>query len=128
VPNGSVLGPLIFLAYVSGIWRSKECNIRLFADDCKINRKIRDSSDIDKLQTGLNKLGEWAVENEIPYTCLKIAYFNLPSLIAWVLSCKSSKMHFRYCNCDLLCVSSRSQFLSVTTRSSVALTQVATLC
>jgi len=37
-------------------------------------------------------------------------------------------MHFRYWNCDLLCVSSRSHFLSMATRSSVALTQVATLC
>jgi hypothetical protein len=104
VPNGNVLGPLIFLASVSDIWRSNECNIRLFADDCKINRKITDSSDTDKLQTGLNKLGEWAVENEIPYICLKTAYFNNLGLIAFVLSCKSSKMDFRYWNCDLLCV------------------------
>ena len=28
-------------------------------------RKIKDSSDIDKLQTDLNGLGEWAVENEM---------------------------------------------------------------
>ena len=40
-------------------------NIRLFAGDCIIYRKIIDSSDIDKLQTDLNRLGEWAVENEM---------------------------------------------------------------
>jgi hypothetical protein len=38
-------------------------NIRLLADDCIIYRKIMDISDIDKLQTDLNRLGEWAVEN-----------------------------------------------------------------
>ena len=36
VPQGSVLGPLLFLAYVNDIWRNNESNIRLFADDCII--------------------------------------------------------------------------------------------
>ena len=65
VPRGSVLGLLLFLAYVNDIWRNTESNIRLFADVCIIYRKIIDISDIDKLQTDLNRLGEWAVENEM---------------------------------------------------------------
>jgi len=65
VPQGSVLGPLLFLAYFNDIWRNTESNIRLFAGDCIIYRKITDSSDIDKLQTNLNRLGERAVENEM---------------------------------------------------------------
>jgi len=39
VPQGSVLGPLLFLAYVNDIWRNTESNIRLFADDCVIYKK-----------------------------------------------------------------------------------------
>jgi hypothetical protein len=42
-----------------------ESNIQLFADDCIIYRKINGSSDIDKLQKDLNKLWEWALENEM---------------------------------------------------------------
>ena len=61
VPQGSVLGPLMFLAYVNDIWRNIDSNIRLFADDCIIYRKIMDSSGIGKLQTGLNRFGEWGV-------------------------------------------------------------------
>jgi len=65
VPQANVLFSLLFLAYVNDIWRNTESNIRLFADDCIIYRKITDSSDIDKLQTDLNIQGEWAVENEM---------------------------------------------------------------
>ena len=42
VPQRSVLGPLLFLAYVNDIWSNTESNIRLFADDCTIYRKITD--------------------------------------------------------------------------------------
>jgi len=63
VPQGSVLGPLLFLAYVNDIWRNMESTIRLFADDCVIYRNIINNADMEKLQKCLDRLGEWAVEN-----------------------------------------------------------------
>ena len=56
---------LLFVAYVNDIWRNIESSRWLFADDCVIYRKIMDSSDIDKLQMDLNRLGEWVIENEM---------------------------------------------------------------
>jgi hypothetical protein len=40
LPQGNVLGLLLFLAYVNDIWRNTESTIRLFADDCVIYKKI----------------------------------------------------------------------------------------
>ena len=49
-PQGSVLGPLLFLAYVNDIWRNIESTIRLFADDCVIYRRIINEEDIEKFR------------------------------------------------------------------------------
>ena len=41
VAQGSVLGPLLFLAYVNDIWRNMESIIRFFADDCNLQRNYK---------------------------------------------------------------------------------------
>ena len=61
----SGFGPLLFLVYVSDIWRNIDSCIRLFADDCIIYRKIINRNDIEKLQEDLDTLGEWALENVV---------------------------------------------------------------
>ena len=63
VPQGNVLGPLLFLACVNDIGRNIESNIRLFADDCVIYRQIVTNEDMTKLQSDVDRVGEWAVEN-----------------------------------------------------------------
>ena len=57
VPQGSVLGPLLFIAYVNDKWRYMESTVRLFADDCVIYRKIINNADMEKLQKDLERLG-----------------------------------------------------------------------
>jgi hypothetical protein len=41
VPQGSVLGPLLFLAYFNEISRYIDSTIKLFADDCIIYREVK---------------------------------------------------------------------------------------
>jgi hypothetical protein len=77
VPQGSVLGPLLFLAYVNDIWRNTGSTIRLFADDCIIYKKIINNEDIEDMQKDLNRLGDWAAENEMkinPSKCKAVRF------------------------------------------------------
>ena len=59
VPQGSVLGSLLFLLYVNGIPDLVQSNLKMFADDIKIYRAIYSTSDSLLLQQDLDKLSEW---------------------------------------------------------------------
>ena len=60
VPQGTVLGPLLFSLHINDITADIESEIRLFADDCVCNREIKDKEDTLKLQKDIDRLGNWA--------------------------------------------------------------------
>nr|VZI46991.1 unnamed protein product [Spirometra erinaceieuropaei] len=60
VPQGSVLGPILFLIYVDDAARDLDCEVAMFADDMKIWSVIRSPADEDRLQMNLNRLEEWS--------------------------------------------------------------------
>ena len=53
VPQGSVLGPLLFLVYIDDRTDYVSSSCHLFADDCILYWKINSSTDIDILQNNL---------------------------------------------------------------------------
>ena len=54
VPQGTVLGPLMFLLYINDITANISSGIRLFADDCVLYRIIQSEEDHHYLQQDLN--------------------------------------------------------------------------
>ena len=61
VPQGTVLGPLLFLVYINDMPNvvSPGTLIRLFADDCLVYRCIRSPEDQQILQRDLDNLQKW---------------------------------------------------------------------
>src|SRR5271170_5517985 len=59
VPQGSVLGPLLFLIYINDLPDKIKSKCRLFADDSLIYRKILTELDYLKLQQDLDKVFDW---------------------------------------------------------------------
>ena len=60
VPQGTVLGPLLFSLYINDISSDIEYEIRLFADDCVCYREIEEEVDTMNLLRDIDRLGSWA--------------------------------------------------------------------
>ena len=60
IPQGSVLGPLLFVLYINDLLDGITSDGLLYADDAKIFRLISSSSDARKLQMDILKLEDWS--------------------------------------------------------------------
>jgi len=86
VPQGSVLGPLLFLIYINDLEEDIKSLILKFADDTKIFQKIVSEEDSRQLQNDLDVLLQWAEDWQMTFNIAKckvmhIGSWNLP--LAW---------------------------------------------
>lgn len=79
-PQGTVLGPLLFLIYINELpTRVKHCSIHLFADDCKIHFAFPCAAMISALQDDLNAILDWSNAMQLTLSVEKCSIPHLAS-------------------------------------------------
>ena len=79
IPQGSCLGPLLFLVYINDIFCSTEINMRLFADDACLSYQHSDPEYLNEvINNKLVKVDKWLRDNKlfINYSKNKIFSFQ----------------------------------------------------
>ena len=59
VPQGTVLGPQLFLVFINDLPDCVQSKIMLFADDCILYRRMKNQNDCNILQDDINRSAEW---------------------------------------------------------------------
>ena len=95
VPEGRVLGPLLFLLYINDLSEDIQLQVRLFADDTAALLTVRNGNDSDILQADLDRLVVWERTKDMEFNPSKwqvlpmskskrpIHYENTPIQIYW---------------------------------------------
>ena len=77
VPQGSVLGPLLFLIFINDISQDLQSDIRLVADDSILYRQIKSNEDHIIMQNDLSKLHSWSKTWQMDLNVTKCAIMSV---------------------------------------------------
>ncbi|BHF84809.1 hypothetical protein SprV_0902796100 [Sparganum proliferum] len=91
VPQGSVLGPTLFIIYVKDCVIELDCGVAMFADDIKLWSVIRTAHNEEHLQANPNRLQQWSKDWLLPFNekkcnILRVGRARSPNHMAYCLN------------------------------------------
>ncbi len=84
VPQGSILGPVLFLLYVNDLPDTVMATAKMFADDTKVYRRIQTKSDCQELQNDLNNLAAWSKQWLLNFNATKCVALRIKNAVKYV--------------------------------------------
>ena len=77
VPQGSVLGPTLFIYFINDLPSVTSCPNKIFADDTKAHKGIKSPNDNELLQNAINAMVDWSEKWQLGFNGQKCAMLHL---------------------------------------------------
>ena len=71
VPQGSVLGPILFVMFINDMPKQLTSVCKMFADDAKLYREVNSTENYNSLQSDLDIMSEWSHKWQLPFNVKK---------------------------------------------------------
>ena len=99
VPQGSVLGPVLFILFINDLPQRVKSHCVLFADDAKLYKELKQLKDFEELQDDLYELCIWASKWLLFFNVQKCKVMHIgkgnPDFIYEMKDCNENKYHLK---------------------------------
>ena len=80
IPQGSVLGPILFVIYINDLPEAVESPAKIFADDTKIYRPVPDEDESRRFQMDITSLCNWSHKWQLPFNATKCKIMHMGNM------------------------------------------------